>query len=1479
MQSPRERAGAQAPIPTTRRPRSSQEWRLNRSLVLVSLAVGAVAAPIVYFWHGFQVRRQSTAIFARAMQLHEREDWNAAANAFHQYLQIRPNDAEALLMRARDFRKTVTRPEALPQVASLFVKAAEANPKDDDVLLDLAESLYLAAPWTQDRSGYLRQAAEAASKASAALPNEVRAARLYAGARREQLGQTGRNVDAKGVVNDFESALRRFPGDIPLSLGLIELLQTGKDMLPIEVVDRAGALADATLDAMVAAHPDDPDALLGRYRHRRKSDPAGADADLQHAREVAPESREVLQASLTATMDTDREAARKYAKRLLEVAPDNRVAYETVATMYGRWGDLPAALSVLQDGLRHVGADSLELNRLLLRVYLAQCDASQGGTAAAEQARTIAARHADSVLTLLTKTIAPRVSIYLETLPRRQLSEDLEVAHAHLQVIEGAPKAAIPALIGLAATITDRDTPADTKLEQARRAQLLIRAYAAAGLHYRAALASEDLVRLDPGAAAYRVLAAGEWLQSGDIDRAIRHFEAAVDSEPRSSSAWLGLAEGRLNREMMRPEATRDWKPVEFALKQARSLDQDSARVSLLEATVSLARGRREAAGEQLRGLLADNSLDPMLLQRVATLLEDAGDAQQADRALELYRQAVGPGNRADLASAEVLRRRGRVDEALALLEQAEQRPADDDRGRVLRSLATCQIEVGAIEGARRTLRKILEDGSRDFAVTQMAADLALLAGDIEELRQFEGDLQTAEGPEGTQWRYLQAMRQLEDRADRNAGIREAQRLLAEIEERRRDWSYLRLLRGRIADRQGSLEKATEEYKAALQTGVRSQCVFQWLVAALYKQNQFAAAGEYLRQLGPLAGASADLSSQAVTASIRAGRVDGALRLARAAAELRKKDVDAQLWYGQTLAMANNPTEAERVLRKALQLAPKDPKPWTGLVWLYGREGKLAEGRKTLQEMAQAVETEPWRRAVVLARGSEMLRDYSAAENSYREVLAARPNDARLLEEVGQFYSRIDYDKSLEMYRRALQIDDKSDVAGRMVAVLSAMRGTDAEVTQALEWLSKVEGPTALDCRRLEAVLLLGRRGARQSASQQQGLQIAKALVEQQDHPPVGDRLLLAKALEVNGQLDAAQNQFELVLKESTEPTHLVGMVEFLLRHDKLSEAAGWLTRLEERDPAGQRTLALRVDWLGRSQRSDQIEPTVERFVAARLAAAKTEVEKATAIKTGADLLTNVKLYPAAERKMRELAALDPAGHQLLAVWLAERGRTGEAVTECLQMEGVDQPQRVLTLIRILTIEANRTEHGSFDAAAAEELLARAEKADDVPVRILLELGVLRVMQGRDEEAIALYERARKKSPDDVAVMNNLALALSAIPRRQGEALTLIDQAVAARPNVVELLDTKALVLLGLERFEESRELLDRICRLNQNNSRYRLHLAMASYGLKDLEQSRNQMERARGDGLDTEFLTPSERRFVNRMLAAPDGTDRQATP
>jgi tetratricopeptide (TPR) repeat protein len=101
----------------------------------------------------------------------------------------------------------------------------------------------------------------------------------------------------------------------------------------------------------------------------------------------------------------------------------------------------------------------------------------------------------------------------------------------------------------------------------------------------------------------------------------------------------------------------------------------------------------------------------------------------------------------------------------------------------------------------------------------------------------------------------------------------------------------------------------------------------------------------------------------------------------------------------------------------------------------------------------------------------------------------------------------------------------------------------------------------------------------------------------------------------------------------------------------------------------------------------------------------------------------------------------------------------------------------------------------------------------NAPAAVLNQLGNHSLLNKEFSGAIRYYERAREKSPDDPAVLNNLAFSYLVAPqdeRNAARALQLINAAIRNLPKDIDPVElskffhTKATALKQLERLQEA---------------------------------------------------------------------------
>ena len=192
------------------------------------------------------------------------------------------------------------------------------------------------------------------------------------------------------------------------------------------------------------------------------------------------------------------------------------------------------------------------------------------------------------------------------------------------------------------------------------------------------------------------------------------------------------------------------------------------------------------------------------------------------------------------------------------------------------------------------------------------------------------------------------------------------------------------------------------------------------------------------------------------------------------------------------------------------------------------------------------------------------------------------------------------------------------------------------------------------------------------------------------------------------------------------------------------------------------------------------------------------------------------------------------------------------------------RPAAAARLLRVLVQIPGDTSLSSEDAAVVERMLR--EHPNDPS--LLFAISNWRLRQQRVDQAIVLLRQLTTIDDRHFLAWNNLAALLAEDADRLPEALVAIDRAIAAAGQPLpNLLDTKAVVLLRQQRDAEAASLLLQALALpHADDPRFHFHLAVALERLGRREQALESWRRALQLGLNTAFLTSSERELAKGL-------------
>jgi tetratricopeptide (TPR) repeat protein len=486
-------------------------------------------------------------------------------------------------------------------------------------------------------------------------------------------------------------------------------------------------------------------------------------------------------------------------KLAIQNDPSSEYLNAGLAELYARTNRIKDAVTEAQNILKR-DPNNIDARKLLGRIYLRSLGDLQAGTQsndvlrlAIEQYEAITKLDPKSVdnylllgrLYILHKDLLKAENAFKTALTMQPTSEEAITNLAYLYNEEGSTQKAAELLAKTA--------------DQANSAKV----YAMMGYTYeqqkeykKAIDAYRKAAEVDPDNLDAQRGLAQNLLNSGDMDAALKQYQAVVKEDPQDAQALLRIAEiHRRNGRFDDALAT---------LKQAEGLVQDSIELNYSYALIYANQGKYDEAIAQLNGLLQKSEKPngnytaselnnrAVFIERMGTLYRDQGKTQEAvdtfkrllpmgeDNAIRGYQQAV-----------DTLRDAKRYPEAEALLKEAIAKYPSD------RSLKL--VYAGALA----------DNGKPDQAIQ---ATKALLKGNAKDDREVHLAMAQI-------YNRLRLFKDAEAEAD------QAERLSSSDEER----ESVAFIQGSIFERQKKYDQAEEHFKKALVGDPQNAMVLNYL--------------------------------------------------------------------------------------------------------------------------------------------------------------------------------------------------------------------------------------------------------------------------------------------------------------------------------------------------------------------------------------------------------------------------------------------------------------------------------------------------------------------------------------------------------------------------------------------------------------------------------------------------------------------------
>ena len=928
--------------------RSGSRRVLNLRLLVISAVCLIILTPAGLAWHAWQTANQATLFLDAAESAEKKEDWRAAERWHRQSLKQNPDDAETLVRLALAIKKGGANPKQKLRAVGVFAEALDRLPERHQLRAELAELQFISNP---------DAALENAEKVLSVAQENVLATRVKAMAldrRRNLAVRDSKDADSiSKVVAAYVQANKLAPGHFGSAMRLAQLYRAHAEELASEgkvSVDDLGSRADQVIDRLVENCDDPVRARLARHTYRRQYHPelvaptrdGALDEDLREALlDKKNVDARLLAAELTAALlvedpllppgdgprpDFDKEMMRQaqtYLREASDLQPNDPRARMALAQLQWFEGNRDGSIESLKQAVRQGGQDSPPVHlRLALSLLVAQrwAEADEAIGRLEDLARRKRSRASDD-RAIERLAGVPKLLWAQWYLDRRNPDHNLIKAASLLR----------------AAT---QQGLAD---EYSFRALLQLgQSHASLGQWDLAIAAYEEAVASKPDSAPARLGIAKALGRAGRVDDAIAEYEHILDAGKEwpdgfdVQSVLLQLAPLHLIRQLRQPENQRNWTAYEKSLARAKQAQPDSPTPLFVEIQGRLARGEAtreevietlDAAGERF----ADN---PAFWRDALDQYLRFDDPQRADGALERLESLTGQPDTYGRALLALVR----GDEAAAqriILDAGRALPRDQ-RDRILALNGALAFRTGRFEQWRRFLQALAESRPDDVVVLFNLAQAAIQIDGSRDLSQWEARLKALEGPNGSYWRYLQAMRLLKQaESGDDSALALAANVANDLVTRRSSWTMARLAEGAVAEAQRRFDQAIDAYRFSLRQGDPNPVVLRRLLGLLVIEDRVALAERELDLLPDREIVAPLVLPLAIAIHLSAGNAARAIELAEKGIELDPRFAEYRVLLANALLAGGKPEvvdRAEALLLQAVRLRPANLANWIALL-------------------------------------------------------------------------------------------------------------------------------------------------------------------------------------------------------------------------------------------------------------------------------------------------------------------------------------------------------------------------------------------------------------------------------------------------------------------------------------------------------------------------------------------------------------------
>lgn len=1443
------------------RPEDRAGRTINLPLVIGTIIALAFLIPSASYWHDYQLRRNANSLLTTAERFEAEGDLRQAARSLEQYGELTGYSLDSL-QRMADALEKIKQPKIddYRRLARVYQHTLTIKPSLDGNRRRLARILVSIGSYDQ-----------AAREAYSLLESDRS------------------DLVALRVLADSLYLRRRFTEALPQYLRVTQLN-------PADVVAHAmlaachvqqGELkaAESVINQMVEANPDSADAYFRRYVFLRATSNKDPRKDLSRAVELAPKNLTyLLAAAEQALSDKDFPLAQRLCEQVIDLGAGENAAllegYLGLGQALEAQGKRPEAVRVWNKGLNVLGNNNFPLNMRIAEALLAEGELSE---------------------------IPPRINRLKQR--SRQMSHAAQGANTREVVttqqsvdwLEGRYELARgetgPAMARfIAASSSELGDPAVTyqALETLGKVHARRQQWDAASHCFQRA------VQLRPDSVESRFELGDTLVRAGRLEEAAKVLDEASRNPNAPTTVWPYLARLHLRIQASRDRESRDWRPFQESLERCRKLGVDPIETAMMEASYLaiddqyLRASQTILAGQVGIAIRVARSVRTEFVRRalwalpsprgskappepralgafvtgpkirfdsarlwvgLAELLEAWGKPARAEEVMRATLNAFPEFGRISLAGSVLLASHGKFDAAMKLLDDALTRAQKDEARELLTARLRLAYQLEDTERVTDCLTRLVAENESDIPSLVQLCEQLVRAGNMQEAQKRLDRLRAIEGEEGTQWRYVAALASLAKATSPNDdAIKEAERLNEEIIARRPTWSRAHGLAASLALRRSDEERAVEELKKAAKLGDNRPETIQKLLRLLVARGELAEGDEYLGRLRQSLVSDPGLTPIALQVVSRNQNFGEAEALARRAIAARPKEAQGYVWLGQVQAAGQKPNEAEASFRKAFELDSGSLEARLALVRFLVSRKRAAEAEPLVREF----EKSPGKTArpeLPLAYCFTILGKPQEAKQQYLAAMQKYPKDTVVLRNAVAFFLAAGMPEAESTLRQLHEIRPNDSTVQRQQAYWLLTRDDAQSWQTALDLMRDAD---SLPDMRMRSYLLerLGGPDNLRSA-----VNVLEEIVSRGAESTLNDRYRLARLYHRMGKRDRAINQMlNVAFDKQAATVHLATAIEFLLEVNRWGgEAEALLKKLEEKEPKSFRTIALRARWLKASGRRTEALGLARGF----LSDLNGKPTYPAVLGSTARLLTDMGEMDEAEKLWSDYAKREPLGFAAHASFLRDRGKFDQAANVLLEeAESPDERKRTRALVAICDLGRLTSQPV---AQRIDRTLAVARKRYPDLTELTKAMAERALREGRYAEAISLYRTCLAKEPRNMMLLNNTAMALSGVGDHK-KALADINRAIELVGPKLELLDTKGLVLLQAQDYQDAIDVLFKVCSDGQATSVHYLHLAIAYARANRPTESRSALDKAKERGINAQALSEGDRQILGEL-------------